>query len=228
MNNHQKRLIFGFAIAILVLTALFLLLTKTALAITAYCFSLLAPIMFFGTLLLVASGTKNKYITNVAFPIQARSYSSLNLIVCGIFVLLEQTGLWGIPAGWFAFIQIILIALFAWRILAMDAGQEEILRVEKNVQLKTTNWKMIGADVEALKNEAPDACRKDLQGVIDSIRYADPMTCPELESIDESIKDNVLQLELKIKEQKMEDVSLICMKIQRQIKDRNTRAKILK
>lgn len=228
MNNHQKRLIFGFIIAILVLVALFLLLTKTPVTITAFCFSLLAPVMFFGTLWLVASGTKNKYITNAAFPIQAYSYSSLNLIICGIFVILDETGIWSIPAGWLAFIHIILIALFAWRILAMDAGQEEIERVGKKVQLKVTNWKMIGADVETIKAEAPESCRKSLQEVIDAIRYADPMTCPELESLDEAIKDQVLQLEIKIREPKTEDISLICMKMLKQIKDRNTRAKILK
>lgn len=228
MNNNQKRLIFGFVITILVLTALFLLLTKTSLAITSYCFSLLAPIMFFGTIWLVASGSKNKYITNAAFPIQACSYCVLNLIVCGIFVILDQTCIWSIPVGWFAFIHIILIAFFAWRVLAMDAGQEEIEKVGKNVQLKTTNWRMIGADVEFLKNNAPEICPKELQDVIDAIRYADPMTCPELELLDEAIKDSVLQLELNFKEQKIEDVSLICLKIQKQIKDRNTRAKILK
>ena len=36
MNSHQKRLILGFVIAVLVLTALFLLLEKIALAITAW------------------------------------------------------------------------------------------------------------------------------------------------------------------------------------------------
>lgn len=228
MDNNKKRLIFGFFIAILVLTALFLLLTKNQLVITAYCFSLLAPVMFFGTLWLVASGTKNQYITNAAFPIQAYSYSALNLFVCVIFVLMDQTGVWSISSGWFAFIHIVLIALFAWRILAMDAGQEEIERVGKKVQLKTMNWKMIGADVETIKNVAPNECRKDIQQVIDAIRYADPMSCSELESLDEAIKDNVLQLEIKVKERKIEDVSLICMKIQRQIKDRNTRTKIHK
>ena len=87
---------------------------------------------------------------------------------------------------------------------------------------------MIAADVAALKNDSPDPCRKDLQDVIDAINYADPVTCDELLTLDEQIKDNVSLLELKLREENPGEVSLICLKIQRQIKDRNTRAKLLK
>ena len=228
MNNNQKRLIIGFAVAVAVLTALFVLLPKTALVITAYCFSLLAPAALFGTLWLVASGSRKKYITNAAFPLQAYSFCSLNLILCVIFPALEQTGVWTMPAGWFAFLHIVLIARFVWRFLAMDAGQEEIGRVEKNVQLKTVSWKTIGADVESIKSEAPEECRGEIQKVIDAVRYADPMTCPELESFDDTVRECVLQLEMKVKQGKAEEVPLICMKIQKLIRDRNTRSKILK
>ena len=222
MNNHQRRLIIGFIIDVLVLVALFLLLEKSAVVITAFCFSLLAPVMLFGTLWLVASGTKSKYITNAAFPIQAYTYGVLNLVICAVFVLLDRTGVWSISAGWFSFVHILLIAWFAWRFLAMDSGQEEIERVERNVNLMVTNWKMIGADVETIKREAPESCRKD------AIRYADPMTCPELEPLDQSIKDHVFQLEQTVREGKLDEVSPLCMRIQRLIRDRSTKAKILK
>ena len=208
MNNHQKRLLIGFFIAVGVLTALFLLLEKTPLAITAYCFSLLAPAVFFGMLGKVASGTKRNYITNAAFPLCMYPYCLCNLAVCGSFTLLDQF-LWSIPVGWFIFIHIVLIAFFAWRFLTLDAGQEEIERIEKNVRLKTLNWKMIAADVESLKNAVPNIYHQDLQNVIDAIRYADPMSCEELANLDDEIK-------------------MLCLKIQRQIKERNTKSKILK
>ena len=228
MNNHQKRLIFGFGIAVLVLTALFLLLTKTSLVISAYCFSLLVPIMFFGTLWLVASGSKNKYITNAAFPIQSYSYCTINLIVCGIFVLLEQIGVWSIPAGWFAFIHIVLIARFAWRILAMKSGQEIIEQVGEKVQAKVTNWKWIGAQVEAMKGDAPESCRQSLQDVSDAIRYADPMTHHELENLDAEIRSLVDRLAVELDESKIDAVAETCRELCRKIKARNTQMRLLK
>ena len=228
MNNHQRRLLLGFVIAVLVLTALFLILTKTPLVITAYCFSLLAPVMFFGTLLLVTAGTKNQYITNAAFPLQAYTYAGLNIVLCVLIVLSAHFELWTMPVKWFIFVHILLLAFFAWRVLAMDSGREEIEQVGKTVQQKVRNWKTIGTEVESLKSETPESCRKALQDVIDAIRYADPMSSPELEPLDEAIRENVLRLELKIQEQKAEDVSLICLKIQKQIKDRSARAKLLK
>ena len=228
MDNHKLRLILGFVIAVLVLTAVFMLLPKTALIVTTYCFSLLGPVMLFGTLWIVASGTKNQYLTNAAFPLQAWSYCVLELLACVIFVLLDQTGKWSIQAGWFTVIHIVLIAIFSWRVLAMKSGQEVIEQVGRDVQLKTADWRMIGADVEALKGDAPEACRKELQAVIDAIRYADPVTCPELKPLDEAIRADVLQLELKIKESKAEEVPPICLEIRKRIKERAARAKILK
>ena len=188
--------------------------------------------MLFGTLWLVASGTKSKYITNAAFPIQAYTYGVLNLVICAVFVLLDRTGVCidhgGTPAGFFSFVHLLLIAWFASRFLTMDSGQEEIERVERNVKLMVTNWKMIVIDVKTIKSEAPESCRKDLQNVIDAIRYADPLTCPELEPLDQSIKDHVFQLEQTVKEGKLDEVSPLCMRIQRLIRDRSTKAKILK
>ena len=228
MNSHKKHSLYGFLIAVLVLTALFILLTKNALAITAYCFSLLSPIMFFGTLWLVASGTRNRYITNAAFPIQACYYSILNLLCSIIFTALDQTGTWSITVGWFSFIHIVLIALFAWLILAMSSGQEEIHDIEANIRQKTAAWKITHADVIALKNDTPLDCQKAVQDVADAIRYSDPVSCQELKYIEEEIYADILQLKTMIKEKKLESVSEVCQKIQRTIKDRNNRMKLLK
>ena len=228
MNNHQRRLLTGFIIAVLVLTALFLILPKTPLVITAYCFSLLAPVMFFGMLLLVTTSTKKQYITNAAFPLQASTYAGLNISICVLIVLLAHFEIWTMAPKWFALVHILLIAFFAWRVLAMDSGREKIEQVGGTAQQKVQNWKMIGAEVETLKNNAPESCRKALQDVIDAIRYADPMSTPDLEPLDDAIRENVCQLGTNLKEKKPEDVQAICSAIQKQVKDRSARAKLLK
>ena len=228
MTNNQKRILLAGLIAAGVLTALFLLLTPTPVAIAAFCFSLIAPVALCGTLWKTSSGTKNNYILNAAFPLQMYTYAILNLTICGIFVLLDQLDIWRIGVGWFILLHLILIAFFAWRLIAMDAGQEEIEKVEKQVKITRVSWKIISADVEALKNNAPAEYHRDLQNIIDAINYADPMSCDEVAALEEAIKDNVIQLELKLRAPQAEEITAICLKIQRQIKDRNTRLKMLK
>ena len=228
MDNHFKRIAAAFVIGILVLTAVFIVLPKTGLVITAYLFSLLAPTFLLIVFWRLASGTKQHYITDAAFPIQAFRYTCCNLACSVIFVFLEQINLWKIPVGVFALLQIIIVAVFTWLILAMDAGQEEILLVEERVRKKTFDWKLLQADIETIKGDAPAEYRKDIQAVIDAVRYADPMTCPEVADIEEAIRDNVLLLENKIQNGTADEVAILCAKIQKQIKNRNNRIRLFK
>ena len=219
MDNHKKRLFLGFVIALVVLTAVFAVCPKTALVITAYCFSLLAPTALLFGMLKVSCGNKNQYITN--------TYAVLNVVICGFFVLLGLL-IWSIPAGIFAVIQIILAAIYGWRILAMGSAQEVIQQVEQNVKVKTFSWQLICADIERLKSNAPAANQAEISKVAEDIRYADPMSCPEVADLEETIKDNIVQLELKIQAQTADEISAICMKLQKQVKERNMRLKMFK
>lgn len=228
MNNNSKRVLIAFAVSVIVLLSIFLLLNRTPIAIAGFIFSLLAPGIYFGMMYMTAAGTRGKYITNTAFILQARSYAFWNLAVCVVFVLMDQCGIWHAPAAVFCVIQLILLALFVWRYLAMDAGQEEIHNVEKKVKVNVVNWKMIEADVRNIKESASAKYHKDIDSVIDAIRYADPMSCPELVNIDDSIKDNVLALELAVQKNDDDNVSMTVMKILRLIKERNMKTKILK
>jgi hypothetical protein len=227
MDNNYKRLTAGFIIAVLVLTAIFLVLPKTGLVITAYLFSLLAPTFLLLMMWKLATGTKAHYITDAAFVIQATRYVVLNIACSTIFVVLEQLDM-KISVAVLALFHIILIAVFTWRMLAMDAGQEQILVVEEKVRKYTFNWRMLTADVESIKTNAPAEYHKNIQEVIDKIRYADPMSCPEIAEYEEAIKDNVMLLEHKIQNGTPDEVTVLCLKIQKQIADRNNRLKLFK
>jgi hypothetical protein len=227
MDNHKKRLFLGFVIALVVLTAVFAVCPKTALVITAYCFSLLAPTALLLGLLKISGGNKNQYITNAAFVVQIYKYAIWNVVICGFFVLLGLL-IWSIPAGIFAVIQIILAAIYGWRILAMGSAQEVIQQVEQNVKVKTFNWQLIRADIERLKSNAPAANQAEISKVAEDIRYADPMSCPEVADLEEAIKANIVQLELKIQAQTTDEISAICMKLQKQVQERNMRLKMFK
>ncbi|MBO4646705.1 MAG: hypothetical protein J5806_00945 [Lentisphaeria bacterium] len=228
MNSHMKRVLVGGLVAVLVLTALFILVPKTPLVIAGYCFGLLAVVELFGSLLLVAGGSRSAYVTNAAFPMVTYGYAISNLVFSVIIAAVEYFGLWSMPVGWFIFIHIIFAAVLIWRLLAMRSGQEIIEQTGEVVRKKVTNWKRIGAEVEALKGEAPEACRTSLQNVIDAIRYADPMTHPELEDLDAEIRGLVGRLAAELGESKADAAAGTCRELCRKIKARNTQMKMLK
>ena len=228
MNSHQRRLSLGLIVALLVLTALFLLLRKDYLTISAYLFSLLAPTAFFASLWLVAGDVKNKYITNAAFPMQIGCYGIANLACCFLAVLLSKTGIWSISIGWFSFIQIIIIAFFSWLVLGMDSGQEAIHSVDENIRMKTLAWKTIYANIVSLKERAPIEYKNELQKVADAVRYSDPMECQALKYTDDAIANNIMHLESMIEAGQTEEFSVLCQAIMNTIKDRNLQKKQFK
>lgn len=228
MNSHQKRTLTGGLTAVLVLTALFILIPATPLAIAAYCFALLAVIELFGSIYLIAGTEKNSYLTNAAFPQVTWTYAIVNLLFSVTIAALEYSGSWTMPVKWFIFIHILFAAVLIWRLLAMRSGQEIIEAAGQNVRVKTENWKIIGGKLDEIKGMAPTECRKEIQNVVDAIRYADPMTCPQLESLDEQIKDNVRLLEQAVNERKTGEVPKVCGELCRQIKVRNTQMKMFK
>ena len=228
LNRNKIRVLLGAFIALLVLTALFILVEKTSLAITGYCFGILAIIEFFGTIYLVAAGNRNAYLTNAAFPLVSIKYIIANITCSVIFTFIEQIGIWTIPVGWFAFIQIVLIAVFSYLILSMDAGQEEIINTGNAVAEKVFNWKTLLIETENIITSVPAEYKKFVVEVHDSIRYADPMTPEGLQKTDDSIRKNILVMRELIEQKEFDEVEAMCGEILQQIKERNVKVKMSK
>ena len=227
-SNHRIRLFAAFFIAEVIFTGFFLLIPKTPVVITSYCFGLLAPVALLLAMLEMTTANKRNYIIKAVFYPAAITYMLCNYLAGVIFSALDLSGAWSIHAGWLLLIHAIMLALLAWRYLTLDAGSEQIEELGERVAAKVINWQMIRADVENLKSYAPGHCHNDLQAVIDAIRYADPMSHESMAAYDEAIKDSVLMLEVKLNGQQYDEVAMLCLKIQKQIKDRNTRMELLK
>jgi len=228
LNQNNRRLAFAAVIALLVLTAIFLLLEKTPLVIAAYCFGQVGVAELAVTLLLLSGANKGNYITRAAFPLVAWNYFGAELGLSAVAVLLEYFGVWVMPVGWFCLLHILLLAFFAWKMLAMDAGQETIEEVGREVKARTLDWKMLRADAEALLGETPEAFKKPVSEVRDAVRYADPMSDPALGEQDAAIAAGLHGLAKQVKTGDADAVRKLCDELLRRIKDRNTRAKMLK
>ena len=227
MNSHQMRALTAGIVAALVLTALFLLIPKTPLVITGYLFSLLGIVEFFGTLCYAAGSNRNSFLTNAAFPLAAKSYGIVCVGFSVLAVAVERLG-WSMPVGWFIFVQIVFAAFLIWRLLAMRSGQEEIVRVGRQVESSTFSWRDMWSEAVAVWYRADEASRKDVGAVCEAFRYADPVASLALADLDGEIRENLIRLGQLVDAKDTENIADLCVTLQRQIEERGVRLKMLK
>ena len=228
MINHQKRILAGTLVGMAIPTAIYLVLPKTPIVHTAYVFLLFSAILAGASLWRISTCTRQDYLTNLAFPLALKQYLSATISLAVIFVLLDLFGTWSMEWTWYAALQVILLCFTAWRLLSIGAGQEEINRVGENVKAQVTSWKMIQADANAILLSTTGDLRKDVAAVHDAIRYADPMSKPEVASIDAAISRDITDLKGLVQAGKADEVHVLSLQIQNEIQDRANRLKVLK
>jgi hypothetical protein len=220
LNTYKKSFILIAAILAVVATLLLIALRGTPLIEFAYVFVLV------GIIGLLCSGffvLKNggAYPWIAAVPRAAYQYLAANIVISVICVILAGTGLYILPKIWFIVIHVIVLAFFSIRIIMLNAGKQEINRVEEKVRETTFDWKMLRADMEALAEQY-----SDVKPLLEAIRYSDPVSSPKLAEYDAQIRDGVAVLEQAVA--KGENVAEAVSTLLRRIKDRNNRAKLLK
>jgi len=228
MTSHQKRILAGTLVGMAIPTAIYLVLPKTPIVHTAYVFLLFSAVLAGASLWRISIGARQDYLTNLAFPLSLKQYLSATVAIAIVFILLDLLGTWSMEWTWYAALQVILLCFTAWRLLSIGAGQEVINHVGENVQEKVTSWKMIQADANAILLSAAGELHKDVAAVHDAIRYADPMSKPEIASIDEAISRDVAELKGLVQDGKADEVHALSLQILNRIQDRANRLKILK
>lgn len=228
MITQQKRILAGAFIGIAILTAILIPLPKDNLVFTAYVFLLLAVIISAASLWqLSVSGAKN-YLTSLAFPLALKGYLVLTILLAIVVVTLDLTGTWHLSPLWYAVINIVITGFTAWKLLAIGAGQTAITRVGDEIKKQTDDWKMLLADTESLLTTVPASMKESVSEVRDVIRYADPISHPDIAKLDESIRTGVIQLKKLVAENNESEVSALCQKIIDNVRDRSDRLKLLK
>lgn len=222
MDIYKKTFAAISGILFIVITALFFIVSVTPLYIIAYIFALLGIIGLWSSAMFVLKNA-SAYPWVAAIPIAAIKYLCLELVLSAVFVILEQLGLYSLPTAFFIIAHILILAIFAIRIIMLNAGKKEIERVEGTVKQSTFDWKLLIADIQALAERSPE-----LKSLLDAIKYSDPATPPELAEYDEKIRDGITALEKAVDVGNGTLISELSITLQRQIKDRNNRAKLLK
>lgn len=228
MNTQQKRILAAALVGIAIPSAILIPLQKDNLVFTAYAFLLLAVVISAASLWQLSCGGSKNYLTGLAFPLALKLYLLSTIGMAVVFVVLDLTETWYLPPLWYSAIQVAIIGYTAWKLLAIGAGQAEIVRVGDAVKEQTSYWKMLLADTEMILTTIPSSMRKNVSEVRDAIRYADPISQPAIASIDESIRKAIAQLKNLINENKESEVSAVCKQIIGDVHDRSNRLKQLK
>lgn len=82
----------------------------------------------------------------------------------------------------------LILGVSAICMISAEAGRGEIERVENKVKQKVFYIKSLQVDVELLaKNEADSTVKSELEKLAEKIRFSDPMSYPELETLEAEI-----------------------------------------
>lgn len=200
----------------------FLVANVTALFIAAYVFTLLGiAAMLCGNLFLLDKA--RSYPWGAAFPQTTFAYLVTSFVVSAAAVILEQTVGAAIHTKWFVIAQIVILAVFAIRIIAMNAGYAEIERVDDKVKADTRGWKLLTLDLEALAAHAPE-----VKPLLEAVKYSDPVTRPALAEYEGGIYEGAAELKRAVNADDTVRVSQLCAGLLLSVKERNSRARVMK
>lgn len=213
----------------IVLLALFTLgffvLERTPITIAAYVVGVLAAILFFAANNYFIE-SKTGYPWVAAIPMTMWRYIITSTLLSGVFVIGEKLiPTFNIPTMVLIIGHLIVFAFFFTMLMLMNAGKEYIESVDQKLAVKRQFIKDLSNELGSIKEHAPNEVKKDIQTVIDAVRYSDPISCDSVATIENDIENNVTRLGL---ETDTEQIRELCITIIKQIKDRNNRVRSLK
>ena len=224
MNVQKTRIIAAAVIAAAVASVLFIVSPRTALAVAAYIFLLADTAIAAAMLWQIADGGLSRYLANAAMALALKSWLSLSVLLCVALPVLEATGLFSMPVKWFCAIQCLPFAAMGLTALAIGAGSDEIERVEKSRKGATGNWKAFREDIENIAANAPSEIRREVEGVRDAMRYANPMMSSG--DIELDIGHDVIELYALVNKDRFDEARKLCAEITAKVKERSIRQKL--
>ena len=132
------------------------------------------------------------------------------------------------PLLWFLFSHLAIIAVSVWKMLAADAGREEIEKLENSVKQTIFTWKSLQIKTAAIVTQTNGVLKKEAELINDAIRYADPVSLPQLADIENAICTNVDLFSKAIEQNDTEKCKILSEEIIQQVNHRSEMCKFLK
>jgi len=192
---------------------------------TGYGFSMLAILLAatVGSYALGREGLRSK-VYGVPLMLVAQRYLIIQLIVGLLEMALPSISFqYGIAVNTF------LLGACLLGLVAADVGKEVIGRIDEKVKEKTFYLKSLLVDMEGLTDKPSDeSVKKSLLELVETIRYSDPMSSPQLATIENKIETKVVALTGSIENADTDTTRALCNELQQLFAERNRKCKILK
>ena len=225
--QNYKRIAVLTTITFLLLTAIYILLPKTPLIITGYCWAIFSIASTVIGLLMLTNASSRNCTTRTAFPLAAMKYAVTQVLTSTVVILLDLSGIWNMSVALFCVLHIILLAFFTSKVLLMDLGEKAIEQTDRKVQEQTLNWRSLQALSESVLAEAPAELKKNAESVYEAIRYSDPVSVPDIQSLESDIETelytframiaqrdlNAANTQQQILQCKIEEWNILCKKL---------------
>lgn len=230
MNNHITRVIVFAIIAILVALVELIVFPITALVLFSFGTIVLSIVITAVSLLKIVKDDKKNLIVNAAMPFVLDGYLFWTIFFALLFVLLEYFCIFSGFAATviFLILQLLAAVVASWKVFLVSAGQEEIIRQDEKIAIQTSFWKQLTAEANALPGKTPAEAKKNVQRVVEAIRYADPRSVPGVAVLEEEIRENLIALGRLVDEKKIDEIADLCNTLELQVKDRAGQLKNLK
>ena len=192
---------------------------------TGYGFSMLAMFLTTGLgFYAFDRRTLRSKVYGVPFIFVVRYYIIIQLIVGLLQMILDF-----IPVQYMIAVNIILLGAFLIGIIIVEAGKDEIERIDKKVKEKVFYIKSLQVEVEGLVYQTSDeTVKKFLKDLAETIRYSDAMSSPQLAAIENKIEAKVVVLAETIENANGDASIALCNELQQLFAERNRKCKILK
>ena len=219
-NSTKGYVILGILFALVSIIAFAVPTSKTATFWIAYVFTaaaFAAQIGIWKTALGKEKTLKSKFL---GFPVVHIGivYAVIQVIAFAVFMFVPTLPAWSaIVAG------SVIAGISAVCMISVDAGRNEIERVEAKIQKKTFYIRELQADVELLADNESDATVKTaLTQLAEKIRFSDPMSNEQLADLENKISTNVAELKTAA------NMMGIITELDSLLDERNKKCKILK
>jgi len=134
-----------------------------------------------------------------------------------------------IPFQYEIAINTILLGACILGLITVEAAKEEIERIDEKIKEKVFYIKSLQVDVEGLVGRvSEDSLKKMLKELVETIRYSDPMSSPQLATIENKIEGRAAALAEAVEKLDGDAVMAFCNELQQLFAERNRKCKILK
>jgi hypothetical protein len=151
-------------------------------------------------------------------------------IIVGAVEMCLQFIPYKIPFQYGIALNTILLGCCLLGLIAVDTGKKIIEQIDEKIKEKVFYIKSLQVDVEGLADKAPDeSTKKSLKDLAETIRYCDPMSSPQLATVENKIEAKVGECLANAVERKDNGaIKAACEELQLLLAERNRKCKILK